>query len=262
MIDVAVPERFESEFHFGPFTVQRILRLTLYLVVLGVLVYSVSAFFIVLFPVVLFLVLYRRSGMDLDIYIIRLFKFQWQKRKYYGRETEQIISVRSIRDDVLETATDYSMFIEVFGVSPVLLSSEAVGSLYDSFVSFVNSIDFDVEVRSYPSVLDVGHITSWLDESRFDNENLKRLAVDYRKLITAISENTIYNTTIFILSHRKRYQEESFEDIRRELWEKANVLLSGLYSMGFTAYLLSGEEILDMLKDIYAGVKIVGVPLA
>ncbi|MGC9138902.1 MAG: hypothetical protein ACP5G5_07885, partial [Thermoplasmata archaeon] len=103
--------------------------------VLGVLVYSVSVFFIVLFPVVLFLVLYRRSGMDLDIYIIRLFKFQWQKRKYYGRETEQIISVRSIRDDVLETATDYSMFIEVFGVSPVLLSSEAVGSLYDSFVS-------------------------------------------------------------------------------------------------------------------------------
>ncbi len=125
-------------------------------------------------------------------------------------------------------------------------------------------LDFDIEIRAYPSVLDVNHIVSGIDEKKLDNDNLKKMAEDYKKMISTISENILYNTTIFIIYHEKHFSQkepENFDDIKRELEERAEIITSGLYSMGFSAKILNSQDILKMLKDIYAGVKIVGVPV-
>lgn len=265
MVDVAVPANFESEFKFGPFTVARIIRLTLYLVIVGILTFMVNVAFIILFLVVLFMVLYRREGMDLDLYLLRTIKYTWEKRKFFNESTKEIIRVKSIKGNILETDRSYNIYIQVQGTSAVLLSPEAVSLLYDNFVGLVNTLDFDFEVRTYPTSLDVNHITSSIDENNLPNENMKRLAKDYKKLITAISENILYPTTIFIIYHNKRYspkEPESYDDIKRELEERASIVLSSLLSMGFTAVVLSDTDLLDMLKDIYAGVKVIGVPLS
>ncbi len=181
------------------------------------------------------------------------------------REGTLLLSDRTIRGVMLISSMNFA-----------LKGDEEQQAIFYQFQSFLNSLDFSLQIVSQSRRL---NITGYFDmlknlETNQRNELLRRQTADYRQFVEklvgggAILAKTFYAVVPFslietvpeeqqggLLKRRPKLvgklSDEEFERMKTQLWQRMEFAALGLRRIGLNVVPLSSEELIELLWSWY-----------
>jgi hypothetical protein len=193
--------------------------------------------------------------------------------------TRDFVPIKEVKDGiiVLEDGTLVAISLAT-SINLSLKSYEEQQAVLNSFKSFLNTLDFSVQISIQSRKMDIGPYLELL-ESRLkeqDNELIKLQTIEYINFIKNFSENvnvmdkqfflvTSYKPVVIsanssgflggLLGGKKKAQDESdrltFEEGRIQLEQRISLLQSTLGRTGVKTKLLDTEAVLEVFYSIY-----------
>lgn len=197
-----------------------------------------------------------------------------------GPSTQQLVSVREIRDSIL-LLKDGSMraIIEVSAINFELRSEDEQIAIIQNFQKFINSIDFPLQICILSRRLYIDNYLKLASEAsgQLDNELLRIQANEYMKFIKELSSLTnimskkFYITVPFYIfeaptkagllqsikgvmgstTTTQDLSEEKFELYRNQLMQRSELIFGGLVGLGLKTRLLERDEMVQMFYNLY-----------
>lgn len=193
--------------------------------------------------------------------------------------TQQAIEIAGVKDGVaIMRDGSYRMVLQVSATNFSLKSEQEQNSIIFQYQSFLNSLHFPIEIVIRSKRLDLTPYLAKIKKKGLEqpNELIKLQTEDYvdfvSKLINLanIMKKTFYVTVAFVpisvqqinifdrlfsknsqtFDHVKISNEE-FKSHTDKLRENANIVASGLGSMGLHCFQLSTEEMIELFYGIY-----------
>lgn len=192
--------------------------------------------------------------------------------------TQQYLDVAEVRDGVL-VMKDGTMraVVLVSSMNFALKSEDEQNAIIQSYVQFLNSLDFPFQIVIQSRKLDVSKYLNELArrEKQQTNDLLKLQMSDYRQFVSELVElGDIMSKKFFVVvpynpsGDKKRgffaqlsslfsspgairLREEQFLEMKHELDQRVGVILSGLSSMGLNAVELDTQSIIELLYTLY-----------
>lgn len=197
-----------------------------------------------------------------------------------GPSTQQLVSIREIRDSVL-LLKDGSMraIIEVSAINFELRSEDEQTAIIQNFQKFINSIDFPLQICLISRRLYIDTYLKLAAEAsgQLDNELLRIQASEYMKFIKELSSLTnimskkfyivvpfyifevptktgIFQSVKSIMGSTTTNQglsEEKFEVYKNQLMQRSELVFGGLVGLGLKTRLLERDEMVQMFYNLY-----------
>lgn len=187
--------------------------------------------------------------------------------------TQQFLEIEQIKEGVV-ILKDKSLrgIIMVSSLNFALKSEEEQNAILYQFQSFLNSLDFSIEIVVHSRKL---NITGYLDklkelEKTQKIELLKIQTADYRKFIAdIISRGTIMSKNFFVvvpftlievpsLRTVKGFKQvsaifsaERFQQVKSQLWQRMEFVALGLRRCGLQAVPLNSSELIELFWSLY-----------
>lgn len=192
--------------------------------------------------------------------------------------TQQFIDIAGIKDGVIILKNgSYRMVMQIGAINFALKSEQEQNSLVFQFQSFLNSLHFPIEIVIRSKRLDLVPYLKKTGETAAasQNELIRALAKDYVGFVSQlinvanIMKKTFYvvipydpinvsKLNVFQSLFEKsqsfdgiKISETDFKSQNDQLLERANIVASGLGSMGLHCLQLSTEEIIELFYQIY-----------
>jgi hypothetical protein len=189
--------------------------------------------------------------------------------------TQQFLEIDQIREGVVILKNkSLRGLIMVSSLNFALKSEEEQNAIIYQFQSFLNSLDFSIEIVVQSRRL---NITGYLEklkelEKTQENELLKIQTADYRKFINSlIVGGTIMSKNFFVVvpftlieipglktskaSLAKKvdsaFDEERFQQAKFQLWQRMEFVALGLRRCGLQTIPLNTSELIELFWSLY-----------
>jgi len=197
-------------------------------------------------------------------------------------------NISSIQDKIeIEDIKDSVVILKDGGLRAVLMTSSVNFALKSTdeqdaltfhFREFLNSLDFPVQILVTSRKFDISGYLELLEQKQREQENeLMRIqATEYIDFIKGLTELTNIVTESFYIvipfaqietrqltpfekitiatGFKKTSageQKKSFEEMKTQLWQRVNYVLSGLEGFGIRAAALNDEELIELFYHLY-----------
>lgn len=193
--------------------------------------------------------------------------------------TQNSIDIAGIKDGVVILKNGgYRIILTVTATNFALKSEQEQNSLIFQYQSFLNSLHFPIQILIRSKRLDLTPYLKKINEliEKQDNELLKIQTIDYADFVTKlidlanIMKKNFYAVVSFnpvtaqktglvdkIFNREKsviaemRISEDEFKKNSGQIRQHAQVVASGLASMGLRCTQLNTEEVIELLYQIY-----------
>jgi hypothetical protein len=196
-----------------------------------------------------------------------------------AKATQEFVPIEEVRDGIIILKNgDLRMIVLVNSVNLSLKSDDEQKATILQFQSFLNTLDFQVQISIQSRRLDIRPYLLQLEERmKIQNEPLLKLQTkEYIEFIKSFTESVSIMTKSFFvvvpythtilksdsnifknLFNRKNTEEkkldkqEDFEEKRSQLEERVGVIEQGLSRCGIKSVTLGTEEIIEVFYKIF-----------
>lgn len=193
--------------------------------------------------------------------------------------TQQFISIAGVKDGIIILKDgSYRLILQVASANFALKSEQEQNSVIMQYQSFLNSLHFPIEVVIRSKRLDLAPYIKKIEEQvpKQDNELIKMQTEDYIGFISKLVDvanimkksfyvvvpftpTTINKSGLFEKVFKKesqvfdkiRISDEEYKKNTAKLKERANIVASGLGSMGLHCFQLSSANVIELFYQIY-----------
>lgn len=194
---------------------------------------------------------------------------------------QQKIQIEDVQDGVL-MLKDGSIraILMTSSTNFALKSAEEQDSLIYKYQSFVNSLDFDLQILAISRKLDISDYLVALEQRRKQqpNELLRIQIAEYQDFIkNLIQISNIMDQSFYVVvplarteksqagimeklglaqNKNAQQQEKSLEELKAQLWQRVDYVVGGLGGVGIKAVPLNTQEVTELFYHLYnMGVK-------
>ena len=195
-----------------------------------------------------------------------------------GSSTQKYVDVEEVKDGVivLKSGSLRSILL-VSSINFDLKSSDEQDAIIQQYQSFLNSLDFPIQIIVSSRRLNIEPYLDFLGEKeKIQTNELLRLQVsEYKNFIKNLTEVSNIMTKYFYITvpfspvetkeggiftkvssifsprHQVMEKRESFETFKNQLWQRVDHIISGLSGIGLKIVPLETEEILELLYNSY-----------
>jgi len=192
--------------------------------------------------------------------------------------TQRYIDIAQIQDDVviMKDGTLRSVVL-TSSLNFSLKSEQEQNATVASYVQFLNSLKFPIQIVIQSRKLNIDHYLETLKQKEKEqtNELLKLQIGEYRNYIGELIELSEIMTkrfyvvvpltptadgqrkfmdrlqNLFIPASKVTLQRKRFLDRRQELSQRVELVLSGLYGMGLSAAVLNTQNLIELYYQSY-----------
>ena len=203
---------------------------------------------------------------------------QVQKKNGQAPSTQQHIPFAEIRDNVI-IMKDGTLrtIILVSSLNFALKSEDEQKGIVQGYVSFLNTIDFSVQIVIQSRKLNIENYLGKLDiiMRQQTNELLRKQTASYRSFIAKLVEEAdIMDKKFFVVvpfspfgNKRKGFfsrfrevlspasivklKQSKFEQYKEEMGRRVGLTLSGLRGVGLTTQILDTQALIEMFYNTY-----------
>lgn len=177
--------------------------------------------------------------------------------------TQEFLLIKDIKKDIIILKNgEWRGVIVCSSVNFGLLSNEEQEAVIYKYQSFLNSLDFSIQILIQSRKLNIGEYLKELKkvEEKQESELLRIQAIEYREFIKSLSEMVNLmskNFYIIIPFHPgkifKKIEKEEKEFLRwkSQFDQRVEFIIGGLSSVGIAASVLKEEELLELIWSSY-----------
>jgi hypothetical protein len=195
-----------------------------------------------------------------------------------GTATQRYIDIAQIQDDVV-VLKDGSMraVILTSSLNFALKSEQEQVATVSSYVQFLNSLKFPIQINIQSRKLNVEGYIDQLEQKYKEqtNELLKTQIAEYRNYVGELIElgdimskrfyvvvpfspggdgqKSFFDqiTSVFIPATKVTLQRKKFEDRRRDLMQRVQLVMQGLGGMGLNNAMLNTQQLIELYYQSY-----------
>ncbi|MDQ1281718.1 MAG: hypothetical protein QG630_69 [Patescibacteria group bacterium] len=178
--------------------------------------------------------------------------------------TQNFVPIKEIREGIV-ILNDGSMraLLSSTSLNLSLKGEDEQMGIITGFQTFLNSLDFNIEIFLQSKKLDIRSYLSLLKERQNEvEEDLLKIQIkEYIEFIQKFTEEQSIMTKNFyivvpydslnIVSSEKRISEEDFIKNRNQLMQRTSIVMSGLTSLGLTVKGASTEEVINLFYKLF-----------
>ena len=177
-----------------------------------------------------------------------------------GIPTQDFIPIESIRDGiVLLKNGEYRAILITSSINLSLKSSDEQGAIYLQFQNLLNGLDFPLQIFAQSRRLDIKPYIKLLEKRRGEvKEDLLKVQIaEYIDFVQRFTdESNIMTKHFFIVvpyaplmpqsSNKNTALDEAFEQIKIQMGQRVNVIMSGLNRFGVRSSMLTTEQAIEL----------------
>lgn len=178
--------------------------------------------------------------------------------------TQNFVPIKEIREGIV-ILNDGSMraLLSSTSLNLSLKGEDEQMGIISGFQTFLNSLDFNIEIFLQSKKLDIRSYLAILKERQNEvEEDLLKIQIkEYIEFIQKFTEEQSIMTKNFyivvpydsinIVSSDKRLSEEDFVKNRNQLMQRVNIVMSGLSSLGLSVKGASTEEVINLFYKLF-----------
>ena len=184
-----------------------------------------------------------------------------------SQATQSFVPVREVRNGVIILKDDgYRGVLMCSSLNFSLKSEDEQRAITGGFQSFLNTLDFSVQIVVHSRKMDIRPYLALLEERATKQQSdLMRIQVrEYMQFIQGFMENTEVMTKLFYVvvpytpalassvAHSlpfgtKKNSADTFEEDRVQLQQRMSLVEAGLEASGIRALALGTEEVIELL---------------
>ncbi len=198
-----------------------------------------------------------------------------QKQK--SASVQQHLDIKEIRDDLIVLKSGgLRAILMTTSLNFALKSSDEQDAIIYRYQNFINSLDFPIQIVAASRKFDISPYTENLEQRQAQQENeLLRIQtseyIDFIKELTKITNimtesfylvvpysPTItikkgFLTNLFKGAKKKEpvIQEEKFQELKNNLWQRVEFIIAGLQGTGLKAVPLKTDELVELFYKLY-----------
>jgi hypothetical protein len=203
----------------------------------------------------------------------------YSKKKMVETTTKQFVEIQEIRDNIL-VLRDGSLrqIIKVGSINFELKSQDEQLAILQGFRSFLNSLDFSIQIMVMSRKLNISGYLAFIDGliEKQQNELMRIQAIDYSKFIkeltqlTNIMDKEFFAVVPFYLGPKvskgigdtlksffkpseivKNLSPEEFDTYKIQLNQRVNLVFENLFSLGLTPIIMDRDELISLYYRFY-----------
>jgi type IV secretory pathway VirB4 component len=195
--------------------------------------------------------------------------------------TTDLIQLKEVRDGVI-FLKDGSLrgIVQVSAINFELRSSDEQAAILQQYASFLNSIDFPIQLIVHSRRFDISDYLKNVQSAsdQLTNDLLKVQAGEYIRFVQELSSLSNIMTKNFYVSlpmsvtptseskgiiagfldvfkkaptAQKRISDDQLATYKGQLQQRADLIVGGLSGMGLKGHMLEQEELLKLFNDLY-----------
>ena len=178
--------------------------------------------------------------------------------------TQNFVPIKEIREGIV-ILNDGSMraLLSSTSLNLSLKGEDEQMGIITGFQTFLNSLDFNIEIFLQSKKLDIRSYLAILRErqNEIEEDLLKIQIKEYIEFIQKFTEEHSIMTKNFyivvpydsinVISSEKRLTEEDFVKNRNQLMQRVNVVMSGLSSLGLSVKGAGTEEVINLFYKLF-----------
>lgn len=167
------------------------------------------------------------------------------------------IAIDGVRDGILMLPRrEYRMVLETSSINFELMSDDEQDALIDTYQSFLNSLNTDIQIVVRIRELDLDKYLEGFKE-RVDKEDTaiyREQAQNYTQFISSlVASNKILTRKFYIvLPYKAEDKKTDFAVVKEQLKLSSDLVAKGLGRMGMQTRKLSSLEVLDLFYSFYS----------
>ena len=186
------------------------------------------------------------------------------------------LSIKEIKDNVIVLKSGgLRAILMTNSINFALKSTEEQDAIIYGYQNFLNSLDFPIQIVAASRKFDITPYIEMLEQKQTQQENelLKIQTSEYIDFIRNLAEMTNVMTESFYLvvpyspsiikktgflgnlfgggKKQPAIQEEKFQELKNNLWQRIEFIISGLQGIGLKAIPLKTEEIVELFYKLY-----------
>ncbi len=185
------------------------------------------------------------------------------------------LEIKDIKDDVvLLKSGALRAILMTTSLNFALKSAEEQEAIIYRYQEFLNSLDFPVQILVVSRKFNINPYLQSLEEktSQQENELLRIQSVEYVDFVKGLTELNNIMTDSFYLAipyaqpitkkfgfidkifgkkQQPKEKEESFQELKNNLWQRVEFITTGLSGVGIKAVPLSTNELIELFYKLY-----------
>ncbi len=180
------------------------------------------------------------------------------------KATQNFVPIKEIREGIV-ILNDGSMraLLSSTSLNLSLKGEDEQMGIITGFQTFLNSLDFNIEIFLQSKKLDIRSYLTILKERQNEvEEDLLKIQIkEYIEFIQKFTEEQSIMTKNFyivvpydsinIVSSEKKMTEEEFIKNRNQLMQRVSIVMSGLTSLGLTVKGAGTEEVINLFYKLF-----------
>lgn len=209
------------------------------------------------------------------------------------RTAQAFVPIQDIRGNVIvQRNGQFSMVLLASSINFALKSDAEQEAVLSQFQSFLNTLDFSLQIYVKSRRLNIEPYLSKLDklESIQDNDLMRIQLREYIEFIKVFTSNvdvmrknffvvvpyspvpfkigssinklfSLHKSSSYVGSASNTLKEERFEEIRTQLEQRASLVAEGLARCGVKTIVLEKDDLVDLFYHVYNPIDLTGSPL-
>jgi hypothetical protein len=178
--------------------------------------------------------------------------------------TQNFVPIKEIREGrVILNDGSMRALLSSTSLNLSLKGEDEQMGIISGFQTFLNSLDFNIEIFLQSKKLDIRSYLSLLKERQNEvEEDLLKIQIkEYIEFIQKFTEEQSIMTKNFyivvpydslnIVSSEKRISEEDFIKNRNQLMQRISIVMSGLTSLGLSVKSAGTEEVINLFYKLF-----------
>lgn len=201
--------------------------------------------------------------------------FQTQKK---ATAIQKHLPIAEIKDDIIVLKNKgLRAILMTTSLNFSLKSVEEQDAIIKNYQDFLNSLDFPVQIVVSSRKFDISEYTAGLEQrhNQQENELLKIQTLEYISFVKGLTEMVNIMTESFYLvipynpfilktgffdklfkrvfegKAEKKSQEQEFQELKNNLWQRVEFITAGLQQVGVKAVPLKSEELIELFYKLY-----------
>lgn len=194
--------------------------------------------------------------------------------KKRAASTQKHLEIKNIKDDVILLKSGGSRAILMTtSLNFALKSTDEQDATIYRYQEFLNSLDFAVQILVISRKFNIGPYVQSLEEKKDKQENelLRIQTSEYIDFIKGLTEmNNIMTDSFYLVipyappvikrlgfldkifkSNKKAEEEENFQELKNNLWQRVEFVATGLGGIGIKAIPLNTNELIELFYKLY-----------
>ncbi|MEM3811946.1 MAG: hypothetical protein QXX98_03115, partial [Thermoplasmata archaeon] len=98
---VDIPEKLGVRTIIGPFDLNQMMRIAIYLLIVAVLTIFLSIYLIILSLITVFAVYFKIENEDSDLYFFKYLRYKFSKKIYIDNDFKKLIEIYDIKENIV-----------------------------------------------------------------------------------------------------------------------------------------------------------------